>query len=131
MHNGGEYIAAPLRGETATVGRGLIDLDITMSIGVMIVAWVVRLIFSRRYDNGEGRFSGAIAAFSELAFAFYGLNATFAIASERSSWMYHRSAVAGTRDMILQAEEKIPGWAPSGAGSARSGRTSCRPWSFR
>ncbi|WP_147267865.1 hypothetical protein [Spongiactinospora rosea] len=110
MHRLGEPFDAYFQGRESTAGRGLLDLDVRVSLGVMIVAWVVRLIFSRRYDNGDGSFSGSVAAFAELAFAFFGLNATLTIASERSDWMYHRSAVAGTRDMIAQAEEKIPGW---------------------
>ncbi|MDF5751781.1 hypothetical protein [Spongiactinospora sp. TRM90649] len=110
MHRIGEPLEAALFGEESTVGRGLVDMDVRVSLGIAIVAWVARLIFSRRYDAGEGRFSGSAAAFSELAFAFFGLNATITFASERSDWLYHRSVVAGTKGMIEQAERQIPGW---------------------
>jgi hypothetical protein len=119
-HNVDDLFSAAFTSEQATVGRGLIDLDIGVSVGILIVAWMVKLIFGRRYDNGQGRFSGAIAAFAELSFALYGLSATLVLAGERSDWMSHRSVVAGTRDLILQAEEKIPGWSAfwSAAGQA-------------
>ncbi|GAA5085515.1 hypothetical protein HNP84_008588 [Thermocatellispora tengchongensis] len=110
LHNIDAAVTYAFDGIEYDIGRGLSDLNFTISLIIMFVAWVVRIIFERRYESGNGRFSGAFAAFAELSFAFFGLTATFELIEERSDWLGHRSVVAASGEMMTQAEEKIPGW---------------------
>jgi hypothetical protein len=104
-HHVDEPFTAAFEGTESTAGRGLVDLDVRVSAALMIVAWVVKLIYGRMYDKGQGRFSGSIAAFGELSFFLFGVNATLALVEERSDWLAQRSVVAGTSDLMAQAEE--------------------------
>ncbi|WP_432929484.1 hypothetical protein ACQPZZ_05285 [Microbispora sp. CA-135349] len=97
-------------GDNSGVARGLLDLDPKVSLGAMVVAYVVKWYFGRRHEEREGRFTGMLATFGELAFAFYGLNAVAAAVGARSDWIGHRSAVAAWHDFAAGAEENVPGW---------------------
>ncbi|SDQ80574.1 hypothetical protein SAMN04489764_2191 [Thermostaphylospora chromogena] len=110
QHRLDEPVIAALQKVESTAARGLIDMDVTVSAVLMAAAWVVGQIYGRMYDNGKGRFSGSIAAFAELAFFLFGLNATLMLINERSDWLAHRSVIAGTSEMIEDAKGKIPGW---------------------
>ena len=97
-------------GEESDVGRGLIDLDWRVSLGAMAVMFGLKWLFARLVEQGKGRFYGFLAAFSEFAFVFYGLNATVAFGDARSEWIEHRRAVAGTQELLTQAKESVPLW---------------------
>ncbi len=100
-------------GQDSGVMVGLVSLDPKVSLGTMIVAYAVKWYFGRRHEAGEGRFSGMLATFGELAFAFYGLNAVAAAVGARSDWIGDRSAVAAWHDLTARAEESVPGWKPA------------------
>ncbi|TMR10649.1 hypothetical protein ETD86_38605 [Nonomuraea turkmeniaca] len=97
-------------GEETDVGRGLTDLDWRVSLGAMVVTFGLKMLFAKFVEQGKGKFYGFLAAFSEFAFVFYGLNATVAIADARSEWMEHRNVVAGTSDLWEQAQKTVPAW---------------------
>ncbi|MEV1167936.1 hypothetical protein [Nonomuraea sp. NPDC049784] len=97
-------------GEDATVGRGLIDLDWRVSLGAMVVMFGLKWLFAKLVEQGKGKFYGFLAAFSEFAFVFYGLNATFFIAKARSDWLQHRNVVAGTEEVWAEAQKSVPLW---------------------
>ncbi|GGO29242.1 hypothetical protein GCM10010116_58560 [Microbispora rosea subsp. aerata] len=100
-------------GEDSGVAAGLISLDPKVSVVTMAVAYVAKWYFGRRHEAGEGRWSGILATFSELAFAFYGLNALAAAAGARSDWIGQRSAVVAWHDFVAKAQESVPGWEPA------------------
>ncbi|MEV4367665.1 hypothetical protein AB0J71_11390 [Nonomuraea sp. NPDC049637] len=97
-------------GEETPVGKGLTDLDWRVSLGAMVVLFGLKWLFAKLVEQGKGKLYGFGAAFSEFAFVFYGLNATVAIAGLRSEWVEHRSVVAGTNDLLEQAEKSVPLW---------------------
>ncbi|MBX6385759.1 MAG: hypothetical protein IRZ07_22770 [Microbispora sp.] len=99
-------------GEDSGVAAGLTSLDPKVSLGAMAVAYALKWYLGRRHEAGEGRFSGILATFGELAFAFYGLNAIAAAAGARSEWLAQRSAVAALYDFAANAQETVPGWKP-------------------
>ncbi|MFB9472452.1 hypothetical protein [Nonomuraea salmonea] len=97
-------------GEQSDVGRGLVDLDWRVSLGAMAVTFGLKWLFSKFVEQNKGRFFGFLAAFSEFAFVFYGLNATVAFSDARSEWVQHRKAIAGTEELLTQAKENVPLW---------------------
>ncbi|MEV0967010.1 hypothetical protein [Microtetraspora glauca] len=97
--------------EESTVAHGLTGLDATVSLVIMGVAFLVKMYFGRRHEANEGRFSGVLATFGELAFVFYGLNAVAAAVGARSEWMGKRTAVAALREWVTNAEANVPGFA--------------------
>lgn len=99
-----------VKGENSGVMKGLIGLDPKVSLATMVVAYGVKWYFGRRHEAGNGRFSGVLATFGELAFAFYGINALAAAVGARSDWIGQRSAVAAWHDLMAGAESGIPGW---------------------
>ncbi|MFC4118433.1 hypothetical protein [Nonomuraea zeae] len=109
-HNFYEMTSAAFFGEGTTVGRGLIDLDWRVSLGAMVVTFGLKTLFAKFVEKNQGRFYGFLAAMSEFAFVFYGLNATVAIADARSEWMSHRNVVANTKDVWTEAQKNVPLW---------------------
>ncbi len=99
-----------VKGEKSGVMLGLVNLDPKVSLVTMAVAYLLKLYFGRRHEAGNGRFSGILATFSELAFAFYGLNALAAAVGARSDWIGGRTAVAAWHDFAAKAEASVPGW---------------------
>ncbi|SDI53067.1 hypothetical protein [Nonomuraea jiangxiensis] len=97
-------------GEDSQVGRGLVDLDWRVSLGAMAVTFLLKLLFAKLVEKQKGKFYGFLAAFSEFAFVFYGLNATLAAAQLRSDWVEHRNVVANTEHVWAQAEKSVPLW---------------------
>lgn len=97
-------------GEDSGVMAGLINLDVKVSLVAMVVAYVIKTLFGRRHEAGSGRFSGILAAFGELAFVFYGINALQTIVGARSDWLGGRVAVAAWHDWTEQAKASVPGW---------------------
>ncbi|WP_147944881.1 hypothetical protein [Microbispora sp. CSR-4] len=113
MRQPDRYVLDAGSGNDSGVAAGLLNLDPKVSLATMIVAYVVKWYFGRRHEAGEGRFSGILATFGELAFAFYGLNAIAAAVGARSDWIGQRSAVAAWHDFAANAEESVPGWKPA------------------
>jgi hypothetical protein len=99
-------------GANSGVMQGLTNLDPRVSLGTMLVAYLVKLFFGRRHEAGNGRLSGIFATFGELAFAFYGLNALATAVGARSDWIGDRVAVADWHTWTADAEAGIPGWKP-------------------
>ncbi|MBF8186789.1 hypothetical protein ITP53_13765 [Nonomuraea sp. K274] len=97
-------------GEESNVGRGLIDLDWRVSLGAMVVTFGLKTLFAKFVERNKGKFYGFLAAFSEFAFVFYGLNATIAFADARTEWMEHRNVVAGTEEVWTETLQKVPLW---------------------
>ncbi|MEW9528794.1 hypothetical protein [Microbispora sp. NPDC049125] len=97
-------------GDDSGVMAGLTSLDVKVSVVTMAVAYVVKTFFGRRHEAGNGRFSGMLATFGELAFVFYGINALGAAVGTRSEWLGQRKVVAGWHDLTAKAAEGIPGW---------------------
>ncbi|MEZ0073030.1 hypothetical protein [Planotetraspora sp. GP83] len=95
-----------------TVMDGLSSLDVKVSLVAMGVAYLVKTFFGRRHDAGNGRFSGILATFGELAFVFYGINATVTAVGARSDWIGSRAVVAGWHDWVGKVEASVPGWKP-------------------
>ncbi|MBO3747310.1 hypothetical protein J5X84_14625 [Streptosporangiaceae bacterium NEAU-GS5] len=94
-----------------TQGLGLVSLDVKVSLIAMAVAYVVRWIFGRIHDQGRApRVSGMLATFGELAFTFYGLNATLRWGNEKTDWIGGRTVVAAYHDWMADAKAGIPGW---------------------
>jgi hypothetical protein len=110
FHNFQEGLSNSLFGEENVVGRGLIDLYWGVSLGAMAVMFGLKLLFAKLVEQGKGKFPGFGAAFSEFAFVFYGLNITVGFANARSEWMEQRSVVAGTKDVLSEAEKSLPAW---------------------
>lgn len=110
MRQPDRYLLDAGSGNDSGVAAGLLNLDPKVSLATMIVAYVVKWYFGRRHEAGEGRFSGILATFGELAFAFYGINAIAAAVGARSDWIGQRSAVAAWHDFAANAEESVPGW---------------------
>ncbi|MBO4275629.1 hypothetical protein, partial [Microbispora triticiradicis] len=92
------------KGEDSGVMKGLIGLDPKVSLATMVIAYGVKWYFGRRHEAGNGRFSGVLATFGELAFAFYGINALAAAVGARSDWIGQRSAVAAWHDLMAGAQ---------------------------
>ncbi|MFI7617233.1 hypothetical protein ACIBP6_39025 [Nonomuraea terrae] len=97
-------------GEESVVGRGLVDLDWRVSLGTMVVMFGLKTLFAKFVQKGKGSFYGFLAAFSEFAFVFYGLNATVAFADARAEWVEHRRVVAGAEGALAEAQKSVPGW---------------------
>ncbi|MER7505893.1 hypothetical protein AB0L05_31455 [Nonomuraea pusilla] len=110
FHHFYDMTGAALFGEKSQVGRSLTDLDWRVSLGTMAAAFGLKFLFAKLVERGGGKFYGFASAFSEFAFVFYGLNATVAFADARSEWTEHRAVVAGTEEMIKNAEKSIPGF---------------------
>ncbi|MEV4292539.1 hypothetical protein AB0K40_44125 [Nonomuraea bangladeshensis] len=110
FHHLDEQMTASFFGESSDVGRGLTDLDWRVSLGAMVVTFALKTLFAKALEKGKGGFFGFLAAFSEFAFVFYGLNATVAFADARSEWVEHRSVVAGTEEVVTAAKESLPVW---------------------
>ncbi|MFJ2030606.1 hypothetical protein [Streptosporangium sp. NPDC087985] len=98
---------AGIRGEGAT---GLIDLDVRLSIAIAVVAYLLKTLFGWWHARGKVRGSGILATFSELAFAFYSLNAMFAFTSARADWLSQRAVVATVGGWLEEIDEAVPGW---------------------
>jgi hypothetical protein len=106
----GQVFDDAFAGRESTVGAGLSSLDPKISLIAMAVAFVIKTFFARRHEANNGRFSGILATFGELAFVFYGLNATYTVVSARSEWVGHRSVVPTWHEWVGNAEKSIPGW---------------------
>ncbi|NRQ33148.1 hypothetical protein HII36_15040 [Nonomuraea sp. NN258] len=109
-HHFYELTEASWFGEESQVGKSLIDLDWRVSLGAMVVTFGLKMLFAKLVEQGKGQLAGFAAAFSEFAFVFYGLNATFAFADLRSEWTDHRSVVSGTKELWEQAQKDLPLW---------------------
>lgn len=96
--------------EESTVAHGLTGLDVKVSLLAMGMAYLIKTFFGRRHEANEGRFSGIFATFGELAFVFYGLNATAAAVGARTDWIGHRAVVAVWHNWFDGAKADIPGW---------------------
>ncbi|MFC0864589.1 hypothetical protein ACFHYQ_20060 [Sphaerimonospora cavernae] len=99
-------------GEDSGVMAGLISLDVKISLVAMAVAYLIKTFFGRRHEAGNGRLSGILATFGELAFVFYGINAVYAAVGARSDWLGSREIVAGWQDWTAEANASVPGWEP-------------------
>ncbi|GLW22249.1 hypothetical protein DI270_002970 [Microbispora triticiradicis] len=110
MRQPDRYVLDAGSGDDSGVAAGLINLDPKVSLATMMVAYGVKWYFGRRHEAGNGRFSGALATFGELAFAFYGINAVATAVGARSDWIGQRSAVEAWHDFMAGAESGIPGW---------------------
>jgi hypothetical protein len=110
FHHESDFLNSVWFGEETHVGRGLIDLDWRVSLGAMAVMFGLKMLFAKLVEKGQGRFYGFLAAFSEFAFVFYGLNATVLVADARSEWVEHRNVVAGVDDFVEQVEKDVPAW---------------------
>ncbi|GAA1280279.1 hypothetical protein Psi02_72900 [Planotetraspora silvatica] len=97
-------------GQDSGVMAGLINLDFKVSLATAAVAYLVKTFFGRRHEAGQGRFSGIMATFGELAFVFYGLNAIWTLAGARSAWIGDRAVVASGEKLAADAQGAIPGW---------------------
>ncbi|WP_214109752.1 hypothetical protein [Acrocarpospora catenulata] len=99
-----------LLGRDSQLGEGLTALDVRISLAAMVVAYLLKWYFGRRHEAGEGRFSGMVATFGELAFVFYGLTATVALVKARADWIGSREAVTISKGWLEEARKLIPGW---------------------
>ncbi|MGV9597174.1 hypothetical protein ACWDR1_10945 [Streptosporangium sandarakinum] len=110
-HNAGEdLLLRPLTGEESTTGTGLIALDVRLSIAIAVAAYLLRELFGWWHTRGRVKGSGMPAAFFELAFAFYGINAMLTLVQARSDWLSHRVVVDALGDQVKRLEESVPGW---------------------
>ncbi|MBP2705001.1 hypothetical protein JOL79_14365 [Microbispora sp. RL4-1S] len=105
-----KWLVDGFAGVPSTVAQGLTGLDVRVSLGAMAVAYLLKTFFGRRHEANEGRFSGILATFSELAFGFYGVNATAAALGARSDWISDRAAVTWWHGWLDGAKARIPGW---------------------
>ncbi|MEO3875629.1 hypothetical protein ABGB18_43185 [Nonomuraea sp. B12E4] len=110
FHHFYDMTEAAFFGEESHVGRGLTDLDWRVSLGAMVVTFVLKMLFAKLVAKGKGKFYGFLAAFSEFAFVFYGLNATVAVADLRSEWVEQRNVVANTEHFWTEAQKSLPLW---------------------
>ncbi|MFG3442438.1 hypothetical protein ACGF0J_34795 [Nonomuraea sp. NPDC047897] len=108
FHHVFELTDAAFFGEKSQVGRGFIDIDWRVSVGTMVVAFGLKTLFAKLVERGGGGFYGFAAAFSEFAFVFYGLSATFALAEARSEWVEHRAVVSGAEEALTNAKKNVP-----------------------
>ncbi|MEU8035465.1 hypothetical protein [Streptosporangium sp. NPDC049078] len=104
--------ASSLAGNEIEGGTGLSTLDVRVSIGVAVVAYLLRMLFARWHLNGRGRGSGVLATFFELAFAFYSINALLAFAEARADWLDQRVVVVTFKEWAEAAGEALPWWKP-------------------
>jgi hypothetical protein len=98
---------AGIEGEAGTI---LIGLDLRISAGIAVAAYVLKTLFAWLHMNGRVRGGGMLTAFFELGFAFYGLNALFALATSRSDWLDERAVVAAGKDRFEELEKTLPWW---------------------
>ncbi|MEU8104570.1 hypothetical protein AB0C18_12705 [Nonomuraea muscovyensis] len=110
FHHIFELTDAAFFGAETQVGRGFIDIDWRVSLGTMVAAFGLKTLFAKLVENGRGGLYGFAAAFSEFAFVFYGLNATFTLAQARAEWVEHRAVVSGTEEALANAEKNVPGF---------------------
>ncbi|GII02984.1 hypothetical protein [Planobispora takensis] len=93
-------------------GTLLTGMEVWISAAIAVAAYALKTLFAWWHTNGKGKASGMLAAFFELAFAFYGLNAIFTVTSARSEWLKDRAVVATFEGWIESAEKTIPVWKP-------------------
>lgn len=103
-------LATSLAGGEVEGGTGLSTLDVRVSLGVAVVAYLLKTLFGWWHVNGKVKGSGVFATFFELAFAFYSLNALFAFAEARADWLDHRVVVTTVEDWAEAAGEAMPWW---------------------
>ncbi|MFI7054998.1 hypothetical protein ACIBLB_23320 [Streptosporangium canum] len=105
-----EDLQGTLAGTPAQGAGGLVGLDVRISLGIAVAAYLLKTLFGWWHANGKVRGSGVLTTFFELAFAFYGLNATIAFVGARSDWLSHRAVTTTVAGWIEQAEKAIPWW---------------------
>ncbi|MCK2214944.1 hypothetical protein MF672_014280 [Actinomadura sp. ATCC 31491] len=110
FHHIDDMMNAAWFGESSTAGRSLTDLDWRVSLGAMAVTFGLKWLFAKALEKRKSGFYGFLAAFSEFAFVFYGLNATVAFGNARAEWMEHRNVVAGGEEALTAAKENVPVW---------------------
>jgi hypothetical protein len=96
--------------EAVTYGAGLVSLDWRVSLAAMVVTFGLRTLFGRMVDRGSGRYSGIAAAFAEFSFVFCALNGLYNLTLARGEWAGQRAVVDGTKDVLEQAKQNVPGW---------------------
>ncbi|MBB5961417.1 hypothetical protein [Planomonospora venezuelensis] len=107
---------AGIGGEAGTLLAGL---DVWVSAVIAGVAYALRTLFGLRHAGTGGTRSGMLAAVSELAFSFYGLNMAFALTSGFAEWLGDRVVAARAGDWLEQADRVIPGWKALREGTAQ------------
>ncbi|GLW96435.1 hypothetical protein Misp02_05220 [Microtetraspora sp. NBRC 16547] len=98
-------------GQDSKVMEGLTNLDLTISLVGMVLAYVLKTVFGRKHEASEGRFSGIVATFGELAFVFYGINVVATAVDTRSGWVGSRTALVALKEWVTDAEANVPGFA--------------------
>ncbi|GAA3134704.1 hypothetical protein GCM10017600_38110 [Streptosporangium carneum] len=97
-------------GVQGDAGTALIGLDVRVSIGIAVVAYLLKTLFGWWHSNDKVKGSGVLATFFELAYAFYGLNALFTFTSARSDWISQRAVMTTLHGWVEQAEQALPWW---------------------
>ncbi|GGK53885.1 hypothetical protein Ppa06_13770 [Planomonospora parontospora subsp. parontospora] len=100
-------VAAGGEGEAGTI---LLGLDLRISVGIAVAAYILKTLFAWLHMNGRVRGGGMLTAFFELGLAFYGLNALFALAASRADWLDERAAVAAVKGWFEDLEKTLPWW---------------------
>ncbi|WP_449062384.1 hypothetical protein [Planomonospora algeriensis] len=98
---------AGIQGEAGTI---LIGLDVRISAGIAVAAYILRTLFAWLHMNGRVRGGGVLTAFFELGFTYYGLTALFALGASRSDWLDERAAVAAVKGWFEDLEKSLPWW---------------------
>ncbi|MBG0813775.1 hypothetical protein [Planomonospora sp. ID82291] len=98
---------AGIEGEAGTI---LIGLDVRISAGIAVAAYILKTLSAWLYMNGKVRGGGVLTAFFELGFAYYGLTALFAFAASRSDWLDDRAVVTAVKDRFEDLEKTLPWW---------------------
>ncbi|WP_433250947.1 hypothetical protein ACQPYK_05060 [Streptosporangium sp. CA-135522] len=101
----GALAGVPVQG-----GNGLVGLDVRLSLGIAVVAYLLKSLFGWWHTNGKVKGSGLLTTFFELAFAFYSVNAMFTLTGARSDWLSSRNVTTTVSGWIEQIENAIPGW---------------------
>ncbi|MBG0820518.1 hypothetical protein HS048_07200 [Planomonospora sp. ID91781] len=99
-----------LAGIESEAGTILLGLDMRISAGIAVAAYILRTLFAWLHMNGRVRGGGVLTAFFELGLAFYGLNALFALAASRADWLDERAAVAAVKGWFEDLEKTLPWW---------------------
>jgi hypothetical protein len=93
-------------GHVTDTARGLTSLSFSVTLSVMIAAFVARYFFTLWHERQGSRPAAIAVAFCELAFFYYGAQ----VVASRGTWLGSRNAMSWWNDLIGDLELRVPGW---------------------
>ncbi|MEU8265530.1 hypothetical protein AB0B89_00060 [Sphaerisporangium sp. NPDC049002] len=93
-------------GQTQDTSLGLVGLNFTVTLAIMIAAFVARYFFTIWREKRGSRSAALAVAFCELSFFYYGAQ----VVASRGGWVGGRAAVTWWNDLMATLSLKVPGW---------------------